>query len=70
MMARCLRDRRERETLGTSLNATKPDQQFKRAQELKATFTAKFDSDSYVRIRNLKTRVKDVASVNDVPIYC
>ena len=48
-----------------ALTPTKPDKQFKRAQELKATFTAKLDSDSYVRIRNLKTREEVVAGVND-----
>ena len=48
-----------------SLTATKPDKQFKRAQELKATHTAKMDSQDYVRIRNLKTREEVVAGVND-----
>jgi histidyl-tRNA synthetase len=48
-----------------SLTPAKSDKQFKRAQELKATFTAKLDSDSYVRIRNLKTREEVVAGVND-----
>src|SRR5476649_177069 len=36
------------------LTPAKPDKQFKRAQELKAAFTAKVESESYVRIRNLK----------------
>jgi histidyl-tRNA synthetase len=49
-----------------SLTAAKPDKQFKRAQELKATYTAKFESDSYVRIRNSKTRAEVVAGANDV----
>ena len=49
-----------------SLTAAKPDKQFKRAQELKATYTAKFESDSYVRIRNSKTRDEVVAGANDV----
>ena len=48
-----------------SLTAAKPDKQFKRAQELKATHTAKMDSQDYVRIRNLKTREEVVAGVND-----
>jgi histidyl-tRNA synthetase len=48
-----------------SLTPAKSDKQFKRAQELKATFTAKLDSDSYVRIRNLETREEVVAGVND-----
>jgi histidyl-tRNA synthetase len=39
-----------------SLTSAKPDKQFKRAQELKAASTAKVESDSTVRIRNLKTR--------------
>jgi histidyl-tRNA synthetase len=47
------------------LTPTKPDKQFKRAQELNATFTAKLDNDSYVRIRKLKTREEIVAGVND-----
>ena len=48
-----------------ALTATKPDKQFKRAQELKATYTAKLDNDAYVRIRNLKTREEIVSGVND-----
>jgi histidyl-tRNA synthetase len=39
-----------------ALTPTKPDKQFKRAQELKVGFTAKMENDDYVRIRNLKTR--------------
>ena len=49
-----------------SLTTAKSDKQFKRAQELKATYTAKFESDSYVRIRNSKTRDEVVAGANDV----
>jgi histidyl-tRNA synthetase len=48
------------------LTPAKPDKQFKRAQELKATFTAKLDNDAYVRIRNLKTREEIVAGVEGV----
>jgi histidyl-tRNA synthetase len=48
-----------------SLTPAKPDKQFKRAQELKADYTAKLDNDAYVRIRNLKTRDEIVAGVND-----
>jgi hypothetical protein len=33
---------------------------------LKATYTAKFESDSYVRIRNLKSREEIVAGAGDV----
>jgi histidyl-tRNA synthetase len=49
-----------------SLTTAKSDKQFKRAQELKSTYTAKFESDSYVRIRNLKSREEIVAGANDV----
>jgi histidyl-tRNA synthetase len=49
-----------------SLTTAKSDKQFKRAQELKATYTAKFESDSYVRIRNLKSREEIVAGAGDV----
>jgi len=47
------------------LTPVKPDKQFKRAQELKAVFTAKLDNDAYVRIRNLQTRKEVVAGVAD-----
>ena len=39
-----------------SLTPTKPDKQFKRAQELKAAHTARVEADSLVRVRNLITR--------------
>ncbi len=48
-----------------ALTATKPDKQFKRAQELKASFTVKLDSESYARIRNLNTRTEIVSGVDD-----
>ena len=48
------------------LTTAKSDKQFKRAQELKATYTAKFESDSYVRVRNSKSREEIVAGANDV----
>ena len=48
-----------------SLTTAKSDKQFKRAQELKAVYTAKFESDSYVRIRNLKSRDEIVAGFAD-----
>jgi len=38
------------------LTPTKPDKQFKRAQELKVGHTAKLENDDYVRIRNVKTK--------------
>ena len=47
------------------LTPAKPDKQFKRAQELKAAFTAKLESDSYVRIRNMKSRDEIVAGFAD-----
>ena len=46
-----------------SLTPTKPDKQFKRAQELKVSHTARLDNDAYVRIRNLKTRQEIVTGV-------
>jgi histidyl-tRNA synthetase len=48
------------------LTPAKPDKQFKRAQELKAAFTAKLENDSTVKVRNLKTRAEVVAGANDV----
>ncbi len=39
-----------------SLTPAKPEKQFKRAQELKATHTARLENDAYVRIRNSKSR--------------
>jgi histidyl-tRNA synthetase len=48
-----------------SLTPSKSDKQFKRAQELKATFTAKLESESYVRIRNLKSRDEITAGFAD-----
>jgi histidyl-tRNA synthetase len=50
-----------------SLTPAKADKQFKRAQELKAAYTAKLDNDAYVRIRNLRTRTELVAGVADAP---
>jgi histidyl-tRNA synthetase len=47
-----------------SLIPAKSDRQFKRAQELKAAFTAKLDNDEYVRIRNMKSRAEVVAGVS------
>jgi histidyl-tRNA synthetase len=45
------------------LTPTKPDKQFKRAQELKVARTARLDNDAYVRIRNLKTREEIVTGI-------
>ena len=47
------------------LTPTKADKQFKRAQDLKVGYTARLDNDSYVRIRNLKTRDEIVTGVAD-----
>lgn len=49
-----------------SLTPTKPDKQFKRAQELKATHTAKIESESKVKVRNLKTRQEILVTSKDV----
>jgi len=48
------------------LTPAKPDKQFKRAQELKVLFTARVESDAYVRVRNLKSREEIVAGFADV----
>lgn len=49
-----------------ALTATKPDKQFKRAQELKAAFTAKLESDGTARVRNLQTRAEQTAASAEV----
>lgn len=49
-----------------ALTPTKPDKQFKRAQELKAAHTAKVEVAGLVRLRNLKTREESVLSLADV----
>ncbi len=48
------------------LTPSKPDKQFKRAQELKAAFTARLESDSNVKIRNLKTREEKTGPADEV----
>jgi histidyl-tRNA synthetase len=48
------------------LTPAKPDKQFKRAQELKASFTAKLENDSAVRVRNLKTRGEKTVPTGEV----
>jgi len=53
-------------TVEYAMTPVKPDKQFKRAQELKAGFTARVESDAYVRIRNLQTRSEVVAGFGDV----
>ena len=47
-----------------ALTPTKPDKQFKRAQELKAKFAVKIESD-VLRVRNLQTREEKTMSLND-----
>jgi histidyl-tRNA synthetase len=49
------------------LTPTKPDKQFKRAQDLKVAHTVRAESDAYVRIRKLKTREEIVAGFADAP---
>ena len=49
-----------------ALTPTKPDKQFKRAQELKVGFSARLESDLYVRVRNFKTRDEIVTGFGDV----
>ncbi len=44
---------------------TKPDKQFKRAQELKAAFTARLENEETVRVRNLQTREEKTAPVSE-----
>jgi len=46
-----------------ALTPTKPDKQFKRAQELKAGFTAKVEAGDTVKIRNLKTREEQIVTL-------
>jgi histidyl-tRNA synthetase len=47
------------------LTPAKADKQFKRAQDLKVAHTARVENDSYVRIRNLKSREEVVAGFAD-----
>jgi histidyl-tRNA synthetase len=49
-----------------SLTPAKSDKQFKRAQELKASFTAKLENDSIARVKNLKTREEKSGQVDKV----
>jgi histidyl-tRNA synthetase len=45
------------------LTPTKPDKQFKRAQELKVAHTVRLENDAYVRIRKVKTREEVVTGI-------
>jgi histidyl-tRNA synthetase len=49
-----------------SLTPAKPDKQFKRAQELKAQFTARIENATTARVRNLKTREEKIAQLSEV----
>ncbi len=49
-----------------SFTPAKPDKQFKRAQELKALFTAKMENVSNVRVRDLKTREEKTAPAGEI----
>jgi histidyl-tRNA synthetase len=51
------------------LTPAKSDKQFKLAQELKAAFTARVESESYVRIRTMKSRDEIVAGFADTANY-
>ena len=53
-------------TVEYALTPTKPDKQFKRAQELKARFTARVEGDARVRVRNLNTREELVVRLDEV----
>lgn len=48
------------------LTPTKPDKQFRRAQDLRVKHTVRAESDAYVRIRNMKTRDEVVSGFTDV----
>ena len=48
------------------LTPGKSDKQFKRAQELKAAFTARLEGETQVRIRNLKSREEVLVAVGEV----
>jgi histidyl-tRNA synthetase len=48
-----------------SLTPAKSDKQFKRAQELNASFTARLENPDSVKIKNLKTRDEKIVSVAD-----
>ena len=48
-----------------SLTPTKPDKQFKRAQELNAKHTMKVEADA-VRVRNLQTREETICALGEI----
>ena len=49
-----------------SFTPAKADKQFKRAQELKSTYTVRIENDSKVRVRNLKTRLEKLVAREEV----
>lgn len=49
-----------------ALTPTKPDKQFKRAQELQAAYTAKVENDSSVKIRNATSREEKSVALAEV----
>ena len=53
-------------TVEYSFTSMKPDKQFKRAQELKAWFTARMENASSVRVRGLKTREEKSVSPGEL----
>jgi histidyl-tRNA synthetase len=53
-------------TVEYSLTPAKADKQFKRAQELKASFTARLETESAVRLRSFKTREETSVSIGEV----
>ncbi len=54
-------------TADYSLTPARPDKQFKRAQELNASFTVKFENASAVRVKNLATRAEKTGSPDETP---
>lgn len=48
-----------------ALTPTKPDKQFKRAQELKAVWTAKLEANAQVKVRHLATRAEKTGPVTE-----
>jgi histidyl-tRNA synthetase len=49
-----------------ALTSTKPDKQFKRAQELQAAFTVRVGSDARITLRNLKTRAETTGRLEEI----
>jgi len=54
-------------TVDYSLTPARPDKQFKRAQELNASFTVKLENASTVRVKNLVTRAEKTGSPDEAP---